>query len=77
MLFRSHNDIIKDFVTLYPSSNISGNVEIDSLVEIGTGSQILQGKKICENTIIGAGAVVVKNIEKSGTYVGIPAKKIK
>jgi hypothetical protein len=25
--------------------------------------------------MIGSGAVVVKNIEKSGTYIGVPARK--
>ncbi|MDQ8767889.1 NeuD protein, partial [Streptococcus ruminantium] len=28
-------------------------------------------------TTIGAGCVVVRNILESGTYVGVPAKKIK
>lgn len=32
--------------------------------------------RIIDNCIIGAGAVVVKNIEEKGIYVGVPAKKI-
>ena len=71
-----HDDILHDYITLYPSVNVSGNVEINSYVEIGTGTQIIQGKSITKNAIIGAGAVVVKNIEEEGTYVGIPVKKI-
>ena len=71
-----HDDILEDFVTIYPSVNVSGNVKINNLVEIGTGSQIIQGKSICDGTIIGAGGVVVKNIEEPGTYVGIPVHKI-
>ena len=72
-----HDDILKDFVTIYPSVNVSGNVMINDCCEIGTGTQIIQGLSICENVIIGASAAVVKNIEESGTYVGIPTKKIK
>ena len=45
--------------------------------ELGTGTQIIQGIKIKEETIIGAGSVVVKNIDESGTYVGTPVKRIK
>ena len=71
-----HDDIINDFVTIYPSVNVSGNVEIGECTEIGTGTQIIQGKNICNNCIIGAGAVVVKNIIKAGTYIGVPAKKL-
>lgn len=72
-----HDDIIDDFVTIYPSVNVSGNVHLGECSELGTGMQIIQGKTVAKNTIIGAGAVVVRNIEVSGTYVGSPAKKIK
>lgn len=72
-----HDDIINDFVTIYPSVNASGNVEIGECSEVGTGAQIIQGKKIASNTIIGAGAVVVRDIEERGTYVGSPVRKIK
>lgn len=72
-----HDDIIDDFVTIYPSVNVSGNVHLGECSELGTGMQIIQGKTVAKNTIIGAGAVVVRDIEVSGTYVGSPAKKIK
>lgn len=71
-----HDDVIHDYVTVYPSVNISGNVEVGKCSELGTGVQIIQGKKIAAYTVIGAGGVVVKDIEEKGTYVGIPAKKI-
>lgn len=71
-----HDDVLTDFITVYPSVNISGNTTINEVVEIGTGTQIIQGKNICSNVIIGAGAVVVKDIEEEGTYIGIPVKKI-
>lgn len=72
-----HDDVIEDFVTIYPSVNVSGNVVLGQCSELGTGMQIIQGKKVSANTIIGAGAVVVKECLESGTYVGSPAKKIK
>ena len=72
-----HDDILKDYVTIYPSVNVSGNVTVEDCVEIGTGTQIIQGLSIANNVIIGASAAVVKNIEDSGTYVGVPVKKIK
>lgn len=71
-----HDDVIADYVTVYPSVNISGNVTVGECSELGTGMQIIQGKNIAPNTIIGAGAVVVKDLNESGTYVGSPAKKI-
>lgn len=70
-----HDAVLEDFVTLYPGANISGNVTVGEATEIGTGTKVIQGKKICSDTIIGAGAVVVKDIGESGTYVGVPAER--
>ena len=39
--------------------------------------QIIQGKRIAPNIIVGAGAVVTKDLEKSGTYVGVPTRRIR
>ena len=72
-----HDAILHDFVTVYPNVNISGNTEIGMCSELGTGTQIIQGKKIGANTIVGAGSVVVKDIPDSCTAVGCPAKPIK
>lgn len=72
-----HDANLEDFVTLYPSVNVSGNVHLGECVEMGTGSKIIQGLDVSKNSIVGAGAVVVRNIEEPGTYVGVPAKRIK
>lgn len=72
-----HEVEIKDFVTINPSVNISGKVCLENGVSIGTGTQVLQGQRIGENTVIGAGAVVTHSVPNDCTAVGIPAKVIK
>ena len=52
------------------------NTKIGNNVSIGSNATILP-IEICDNVVIGAGAVVTKNIVKSGIYVGNPAKKMK
>jgi acetyltransferase-like isoleucine patch superfamily enzyme len=42
-------------------------------VTIGTGAIVLP-VRICEGTVIGAGAVVTKDIDVQGVYVGNPAR---
>lgn len=64
-------------MTLYPSVNVSGNVHIGECCEIGIGSNIIQGKKIGTEIIVGAGSVVIKDIPSQCTAVGVPAKPIK
>ena len=72
-----HDDRVADFVTIYPSVNVSGCVTIGECSELGTGMQIIQGKNIGNETIVGAGAVVVKDVPSKCTAVGSPAKVIK
>ena len=55
---------------MYPSVNVSGMVHIGACVELGTGTQIIQGLNVVSNAVIGAGAVVVRDIRAAGTYGG-------
>jgi len=73
----SHDVILEDFVSISPSVNISGQVVLEECVEMGVGSQIIQGLKIGKGTIVGAGAVVIKDLPRECTAVGVPAKPIK
>ena len=72
-----HDAILNDYVTLYPSVNVSGATNIGRSVELGTGMQIIQGKTIGKGSIVGAGAIVINDIPENCTAVGSPAKPIK
>lgn len=72
-----HDATIGDFSTILPSVNISGHVNIEELVSVGTGAKIIQELRIGRNTIIGAGAIVTKDIPQNVVAVGMPAKPIK
>lgn len=52
------------------------HTEIEDDVSIGTNATILP-VRICSGTVIGAGAVVTKDIETPGVYAGNPARKIR
>ena len=71
-----HDCIIGDFVTTAPKVAISGNVCVGRHVTFGTSSTVLPGISICDDVVVGAGAVVTKDITEPGTYVGVPAKRI-
>lgn len=72
-----HDAVLQDYTTVYPGVHISGNVAVGQCVELGTGSQIIQGKKIENNIVVGAGSVVTKDLLEQGTYVGVPVRKVK
>lgn len=51
------------------------STDIGNHVSIGSNATILP-VSICSNVVIGAGAVVTKNITEPGTYAGNPARKL-
>lgn len=72
-----HDNKIDDYVHISPNATLCGTVKVGKFIHIGAGAIVKNDTQITEKCIIGAGAVVVDDIEEEGTYVGIPARKIK
>lgn len=53
-----------------------GCIEVMDNVYIGYNVTVMPNVRIGENVIVGAGALVSKDLEANGVYAGIPAKKI-
>lgn len=60
-----------------PNTLISGNINIGNQNFFGFNSGVIQGRKIGNNNVIGAGSTLLRNINNEGTYIGVPAQKIK
>jgi sugar O-acyltransferase (sialic acid O-acetyltransferase NeuD family) len=71
-----HDCTFGDFCTVAPGTNISGNVDFGARVDVGTQAAFRQHLRICDDVVVGMGAVVVRDIVAPGTYVGVPAKKV-
>ena len=72
-----HDNVIEDYVHISPNAALGGTVHIGEQTHIGIGATVINNIDVCGNSIIGAGAIIVRNIEDTGTYVGVPARKIK
>ena len=72
-----HDCQIEDYVHISVGAHLSGTIEVGERTWIGAGATVSNNVNICGGCTIGAGAVVVKDITESGTYVGVPAKKIR
>lgn len=72
-----HDTKIGSYSSFMPGVNISGEVEIEDQVYCGTGAKIINQLKIGQGTIVGAGALVHKDLPSNCTAVGSPAKPIK
>jgi len=71
-----HDCIIGDYVHVSVGAHVAGTVSVGECTWIGAGAVISNNVSILGDCTIGAGAVVVGDIETSGTYVGVPARKI-
>ena len=49
---------------------------IGNRVRLATGSIILGNITICDDVMIGANSLVIRDIDQPGTYVGSPVRKI-
>jgi len=71
-----HDSVIEDYVTLHPSSIISGGVYVSSGSRVGSNACVLPGVFVSQNVILGAGAVLTKDADPGVTYVGVPARPV-
>lgn len=69
-----HDCTVGDFVHVAPHVGLGGGVTIGNGVLIGSGAVVLPGLKIDDYAVIGAGAVVTKNVPAGTTVIGNPAK---
>ena len=67
------NDLFKTGGPAMGDRELLKGTTIGNNVSIGSNATILP-VKICDNVVIGAGAVVTKNISKPGIYAGNPAR---
>jgi sugar O-acyltransferase (sialic acid O-acetyltransferase NeuD family) len=72
-----HDSRIGDHVHLSTGCIVNGGATVGDRCLVGSGAIVNHGVAVCADAIIGSGAVVVANVETPGTYVGIPARKIR
>ncbi len=72
-----HDVHVGVYTSVMPGVHLSGYVQVGEEVLIGTGASVLQNITIGNRSVVGAGAVVNKNVEPSRTVAGVPARSIK
>lgn len=71
-----HDACLGDYVTAYPGVHFSGAAQIGRAAELGTGCVVLPGISVGEETVVGAGAVVNRDLPEHCTAVGVPARPL-
>lgn len=72
-----HETIVGNHTHIAPHATICGRCRIGNHVFCGAGSIVIDKVNIGDHVTVGAGAVVISDISEAGTYVGVPAKKVR
>lgn len=69
-----HDSALQDFVTVNPGATISGEVRLMDGVLLGGRATVLQGLTVGTGAIIGAAALVTRDVPRGVTVKGIPGR---
>ena len=72
-----HDSAMAAFSSLAPGVTVGGDVTIGACSAIGIGASIVHGRRIGEHTLVGAGAVVVRDIPDRCVAYGLPARVVR
>lgn len=71
-----HDCEVGDFGNISPGARLAGCVRMERGVFIGLNAAVLPGLRLGENAVVGAGAVVTRDVAFGQTVVGVPARPV-
>ena len=74
----AHHSVLRQGVFISNGVNLGASLIVEKYAYIGMGATIMTGVKLLgEDCLIGAGAVVIKDVNKNAVMAGVPAKLLK
>ncbi len=72
-----HHCVLDKCVTIAPGVTMASNVHIEEKCTVHTAAVIKNKITIKKNSVIGAGTVVIRDVEENKVMVGVPARILK
>lgn len=72
-----HDCVVGNYTHVAVGARLAGSVKVGESVFLGASCAVSNNLSITDNCIVGAGTAVICNINDAGTYVGVPARRIK
>jgi sugar O-acyltransferase (sialic acid O-acetyltransferase NeuD family) len=73
----NHDDVVEDRVVLASQVTLAGSVHVESDCYLGQSSTVRQYLRIGHGSMLGMGAVVVKDVPPNSVMVGNPARRLR
>ena len=73
----NHDDVVEDRTVLASAVTLAGSVHVEADCYLGQSSTVRQYVRIGRGSLVGMGAVVVKDVPPNCVMVGNPARKLK
>lgn len=70
-----HDCKVGEFSHISVGAHVAGKCIIGDRTWIGAGATVSNNVNICQDCMIGAGTVVIKDIDNTGTFIGVPARE--
>lgn len=70
----SHDCSIGSGASLFGQSRLAGGVRVGARCVIGMGASVIEGRVIGDNSVVGAGAVVTRDVPPDSRVAGVPAR---
>ncbi|MES1172541.1 MAG: acetyltransferase [Bacteroidota bacterium] len=72
-----HDVHVGDFAHVASNASLAGGARIEELSLLGGGATVLPGKTIGPRSVVGAGAVVTRDIPSDSVATGVPARVVR
>ncbi len=72
-----HDNTVMHHACINPQATLAGGVTVEYYATIHTNAAVAPYTRVAENTVVGAGAVVLHDTEPGKIYVGVPARILK
>ncbi|GAC1383060.1 MAG: acetyltransferase [Hymenobacter sp.] len=72
-----HDAVLEDFCSLMAHVDVGGGAHFETGTYFGTKATVIQGVRVGAHSVLGAGAVAVRDLPARVTAVGVPATVIK
>lgn len=70
----AHDVVVEDYVYVSPGVDLAGRVTIEHSAYLGIAASVVPGCRVGARSVVGAGAVVVRDVPPDVTAVGVPAR---